>query len=98
MTNDSDEMRKIRQEASAVRRLIATRKEEALLLRSQVEELTAIYAEVEAGKDVDPRRLSGYGVVLVEPASPLDRLVARVQDRRGDRRKRLEPCAGRRPK
>jgi hypothetical protein len=37
MTSNSDEMRKIRQEASAVRRLLATRKEEALLLRSQVE-------------------------------------------------------------
>ncbi len=77
MTNDSDEVRKMRQEASAVRRLLATRKEEALVLRSQVEGLTSTYAEVEAGKDVDSRRLSGYGVVLAEPASPLDRLVAK---------------------
>src|ERR1035437_3392997 len=77
MTNDSDEVRKIRQEASAVRRRLATRKEEALVLRSQVEELTSIYAEVEDGKDVNSKRLSRYALILAEPASPLDRLVAK---------------------
>lgn len=79
MTGDSEEITRLKQEAFSVRRTLSVREEEARGLASEVALLAPVYKQIEMGEDVDLKRLSEHGLVLAQPTSSLERLVAKSQ-------------------
>ena len=77
MTTDREEITRLKQEAFSVRRMLSLREDEARDLTMEISLLTPIYKEVEAGGDVDMKKLSEHGVVLSQPFSSLEKLVVK---------------------